>query len=458
MSWLGAALVETLEQPGGEQLATFQKSIDPAWIEEALQATGTATLRKRRLPAEQVIWLVLGMALLRDRPIDDVVDKLDLVMPGPGGSVAVAKSSVVEARNRLGQEPLKWLFQRCSKQWALQSAAEHAWRGLSVFATDGTTLRVPDSGSNREHFGLASGGDRGDSGYPLARLSAIVAVRSHLLLDASIGPYLSGEKTLADKCRSALPDHSLMIVDKNYLSAEYLLGLQRAGHNRHWLVRAKSNTKWKVLEPLRDGSLLVEMVVSKHARSKDPSLPKKFMARAVGYRFPDSKSDQWLLTSLLDDQQYPSDEIVALYHERWEIELAYDEIKTHLLEREEAIRSRTKEGVYQELWGILLAFNMVRLEMQNIAKEANVPPTRISFMMATRYIRDEWSWCAIGTPGSIPKKLHNMRKRVARFVLQPRRSERRYPRAVKIKMSKYPKKHRIPAQTSQPEPSAAPSK
>lgn len=458
MSWLQAALVETLEQPGGEQLSRFQKSIDPAWIEAALRATGTATLRKRRLPAEQVIWLVLGMALLRDRPIDEVAEKLDLVMPGPGGSNAIAKSSVIDARNRLGQEPLKWLFRRSSEQWALKSAAEHAWRGLSVFATDGTTMRVPDSDENREHFGLASGGDRGDSGYPLARLSAIIAVRSHLIVDASIGPYLTGEKTLADKCRSALPDNSLMIVDKNYLSAEYLLGLQRAGHNRHWLVRAKSNTKWKVLESLPDGSLLVEMVVSKHARGKDPTLPKKLMARAIGYRFPDSKSHQWLLTSLLDDKQFPSDEIVALYHERWEIELAYDEIKTHLLEREEAIRSRTQEGVYQELWGILLAFNLVRLEMQNIAKEANVPPTRISFMMATRYIRDEWSWCAIGAPGSIPKKLHNMRKRVARFVLEPRRSERRCPRAVKIKMSKYPKKQRTSAKTPQATSSAASAK
>ena len=113
-----------------------------------------------------------------------------------------------------------------------------------------------------------------------------------------------------------------------------------------------------------------------------------------------------------------------------------------MLEREEAIRSRTVAGVKQELWGILLAFNLVRLEMERIADEADVPPSRISFTMALRLIRDEWLWCAIASPGSIPKKLQRMRQQVARFVLPPRRSDRRFRREVKIKMSSYPKKTR----------------
>lgn len=446
MDWLAAALAETAEQPGGETLARFQQSIPPDWIEEGLKASGTVTLRKRRLPAEQVIWLVLGMAIMRDRPIDEVVSKLDLAMPGPWGN-AVAASSVVEARKRLGPEPLKWLFQRCSKQWALSSAAQHAWRGLSVFATDGTTLRVPDTGDNRDTFGLAKG-PRGDSAYPLARLVAVIAVRSHMIVNANIGSYGTGEHTLAPACFAAVPDDSVTIVDKNFLAAKCLLGLQHGGANRHWLVRAKSNTKWKIIQQLGGGDFLVELSTSSEARRQDPGLPRTYRARAIAYQYADSKGPQWLLTSLLDPKAYPADEVIGLYHERWEIELAYDELKAHLLEREETIRSRTSQGVYQELWGILLAYNLVRLEMQNIAKEAKVPPTRISFMMATRFIRDEWLWCAVASPGSIPSKLRKMRKRVAAFVLPPRRSERRYPRAVKIKMSNYPKKHRKPALSS----------
>ncbi len=188
MSWLDAALHETAEYPHPETLDTFRASIDPEWIEEALSVTGTATLRRRRLPAEQVIWLVLGMALLRDRPIIEVVRKLDLALPKRDGETRVAPSSIVQARKRVGEQPLRWLFDRCSQQWALDSARANAWRSLSLFAVDGTRLRVADSDENRHHFGLASGGKRGDSGYPLVRMASLVAVRSHVVAAAAFGP------------------------------------------------------------------------------------------------------------------------------------------------------------------------------------------------------------------------------------------------------------------------------
>lgn len=442
MSWLAAALDETASYPGPETLDTFRASIDPQWIEEALAATGTATLRRRRLPAESVIWLVLGMALERDRPIAEVATKLDLVMPASDGSQRVAPSSVAQARSRLGEEPLQWLFERCSMQWAMASARAHPWRDLAVFAADGTTLRVADSDENREHFGLASGGHRGDSAYPMVRLASLVAVRSHLVAAASFGPYAKSEYAYAQDLWTAVPDHSVTIVDRNYLAAAVLLGLQNQGTNRHWLIRAKKNTKWTEVESFGRFDKLVEMKVSSSARTQDPTLPKTFTARVVGYKHPGSKGRQWLLTSLTDPKHYPARDLVALYHERWEIELGYDEIKTHLLEREETIRSRAVVTVRQEIWGILLTYNLIRLEMERIADEADVPPTRISFVAAMRFIRDEWSWCAYASPGSIPKKLRRMRERILSFVLPPRRSERRYPRAVKIKMSSYAKKRR----------------
>jgi len=446
MSWLAAALEETAEFPHPESLETFRSHIDPQWVEKALTATGTATLRRRKLPAEQVIWLVVGMALLRDRSIVEVASKLDLVLPDRKGDTDVASSAVTQARQRLGDEPVKWLFERCAEKWAHEHARRHQWRGLSLYAADGTTLRVPDTDENREHFGLASGGNRADSGYPLVRLVALMAVRSHLIAAARFGPYGQSEHHYAEDLWSEVPDSSLVIVDRNFLSAKILLALQQTGVGRHWLVRAKSNTKWTVVKSFGRFDKLVELNVSLHARKQDPSLPRKYIARAVSYRHSGSKGRQWLLTSLTDPEAYPAAELVEMYHERWEIELGYDEIKTHMLEREEAIRSKSVCGVNQEMWGILLAFNLVRFEMAHIAEEAEVSASRVSFMMALRLIRDEWLWCSIGTPGSIPKKLRRMREKVKRFVLPPRRSQRRNRREVKIKMSNYPKKRR-PART-----------
>lgn len=440
MDWLGAALEETAEHPHPESLETFRSEIPAEWIEEALTATGTATLRRRRLPADQVVWLVIGMAMMRDRPITEVASKLDLVLPDRNDT-PIAGSAIVEARKRVGEDPLRWLFNRSASQWAHASAARHQWRGLSLYAADGTTLRVPDSEPNREHFGSASG-PRGDSGYPLLRLVALTALRSHVIAAARFGPYRNSEHHYANELWDDVPDNSVTIVDRNFLAAKVFLGLQRKGVNRHWLTRAKSNSKWKVLESFGPDDKLVEFNVSTNARRKDPSLPKTFVARAISYQHPDSEGRQWLLTSLIDADQYPAPEIVELYHERWEIEIGYDELKTHMLEREESIRSRTVDGVKQEVWGILLAFNLVRLDMERIAEQAGVPPNRISFTTSLRLIRDEWLWCAIGTPGSIPKKLRRMREQVARFVLPPRRSARRYRREVKIKMSSYPKKTR----------------
>ena len=146
---------------------------------------------------------------------------------------------------------------------------------------------------------------------------------------------------------------------------------------------------------------------------------------------------------MLDATLYPAKELAALYHERWELELGFDEIKTEMLDRQESIRSKSPKAVTQEMWGILTAYNLIRREMELIANEANVEPIRVSFVGAMRMIIDEWMWCAItSSPGAIPKHLRNLRASLHTLILPPRRSRRRYPRAVKIKMSNYPRKRR----------------
>ena len=424
-------------------LDIFQASIEPTWILDALAATGTATLRRRRLPAEQVVWLVLGMALLRDRSIVDVAERLNIALPGKRGS-EVSGSALSQARARLGEEPMKWLFGTCALHWAHHSAAAHRWRKLAVYGIDGTTLRVPDSLENRETFGAPGGGPRGTGAYPQVRLLTLMVLRSHLIAACSFGPYTVGEATHARELWSQLPDDSLCILDRNFFSPGVLLPLIRDGKSRHWLLRAKKNQSWRVLEQLGPDDYRVEMTLSRQAARKDPSLPKCFEVRAVRYQRKGFQP-QWLLTSLLDAKQYPAKEIVELYHERWELELGYDEIKTEMLDREEAIRSQSPERIRQEIWGIMLAYNLVRLEMERIASEAGVPPIRISFIMSLNLICDEWLFsAAAASPGAIPRHLRDLRAKVKRFILPPRRSERVYPRAVKIKFGSYPRNRKPP--------------
>lgn len=421
-------------------LERFQKHIDPVWIEEALEATGTATVRRRRLPADQVVWMVLGMGLLRDDAIDRVVDSLDLALPGRSG--LVAKSAIAQARQRLGDEPLAYLFAMTAAAWASKSADRHRWRGLALYGADGTTLRVADTTENRAVFGgQNAGGEKGESGYPLVRILGVMALRSHLLSAVRFADYRTGEVTLAEELWRELPDDSLTIVDRNFLVADHLTSLARSGTNRHWLTRAKSTTRLKTLRRLGKRDELVEIELSDQTRRAHPELPPIWQARAITYQRK-GFAPSVLLTSLLDPEQYPAAELVALYHERWEIELGYDEIKTHMLARQETIRSKTPQGVRQEIWGIAIAYNLVRLEMERAANEAKVEPTRISFVYALSLVCREWQRANAprAAIGNIPRDLATLRLNLKRLVLPPRRPSRSYPRAVKLKMSNYARK------------------
>lgn len=422
---------------GDDLVPKFVASLDPEWIEEALAATGTATIRKRRLPAEQVVWLVVGMCIFRDLSMRDLVATLDLALPGSRG-IRVAPSSIVQARERLGDEPLRWLFERTASTWAHASARAHAWRGLAVYGADGTTVRVPDSVDNRAHFGGQDTRWESTSGYPLVRMVTLMALRSHILAGAQFGPYGTDERVYAEKLWPLIPDQSLTIVDRNFLAARTLIGLERGGANRQWLTRSRANTVYKRVKRYAPGDELVEVNVSSEARQQDRSLPMTWQMRAIRYRRRGFKP-QTLLTSLLDPKKYPATEIVALYHERWEIELGYNEVKRVMLAREESTRSKSPRGVAQELWGLGIAYNLVRYEAERVAEEAGVPPTRISFVAALNFIETALRTWGTESAGRLPERLRKLREDLSHFIL-PERRERSYPRAVKIKMSNYPRK------------------
>jgi len=424
---------------GTEGYETLTQALDPHWVQSVLDATGTATVRRRKLPAEHAIWTVIGMALFRDRPIQAVVHHLDLVLPPSKSSTApgiVTGSAVVQARDRLGAAPMAQLFELTATHWARTSADRHRWRGLAVYGIDGTALRIADTPENERAFGRPGSG-RGKAGYPQLRLVGLMVLRSHLLAGLALGAWTEGEVTLAETLWEKIPDHSLTILDRGFLSYAPLHHLHAAGTARHWLTRAKANLKWRIVKKLGPKDSLVEITLPRQLRRDNPDLPETLSVRAVGYQRRGFRP-QTLLTSLLDPLAYPATEIATLYHERWELELGFDEIKTHTLEREEALRSRAPERVRQEVWGLAIAYNLVRLHMEHVALHAGIAPLRVSFRGALLELRDLWMTAWSISPGTLPRILERLHQHLALLILPPRRP-RRYPRAVKIKMSNYPR-------------------
>ena len=185
-----------------------------------------------------------------------------------------------------------------------------------------------------------------------------------------------------------IPDHSLTVLDKGFLSAEILLGINEHGVNRHWLIPARANLRWEVVAGSA-GDCRVRMKVSPQARRQNPALPSHWEARAIETLSRTGKR-RTLLTSLMD-ATYPAKELVERYNERWRIEVSYRELKQSLLGEAVTLRSRTPQTVRQEVWGALLAYNLIRLEMAEVAWEAKVAPTELSFIRALHYLQHEWS-------------------------------------------------------------------
>lgn len=433
---LGHWLLDTDTFAAPESLSTFQKHLPLDWIHTALEQTDKASIRRRKLPAELVVWLVIAMGLFRDRSISDVVDKLDLQLTDKLGE-SVAPSAIPQARQRLTSEPLEALFNLTAKRWIEEEDSKDTWHGLRLYSVDGTQFRTADTPELANHFGYVKHSKTSHTEYPVVRLCAFSSLRSRMIHHVAFGPSHKGEVTYTKQLLAHVPDHSLTIFDRCYLSAELLINWQRQHPHAHWMVPIKSNTKYTVLHSFSERDHLVEMQVSPQARKLDPSLPEYWQARLVLYPEPVSSNHiKGVLCSLVDEQQCSGEALLDVYFERWEIENSYGEIKHRMLEDTILLRSQSVEGVTQELWGVLLAYNLVRVEISRIAHEAEVSPLRISFMMALRDIQDEVMWCAIAAPGTIPKKLRAMRERVKRYIL-PAKRKRPKNRTVRISKTRY---------------------
>jgi hypothetical protein len=429
---LGAAFQQTILGGRPQSIEGLAGELTDKVILKCCEQAGCQDQRRRKLPVEVLVWLVIGMALFRDRCIEAVAAHLHLW----SGPTAATDGALAQRRQLVGPEPLRAVFQYTGKEWALASAQRHAWRGLALFGVDGMCLRVADTQQNEDNFGRPpSPRSKNQSGYPQLRLAGLMALRSHLLVGVEFGPYRAGETNLAKKLWPLSIDHSLVIIDKGFIDYGLFHRLLRSGVDRNLLVRARKNAKWEVIQRLGPGDLLVDVSLSAKLRREDPTLPEKLRLRAVRYQRP-GYSVQWLLTSLLDATQYPAAEVGALYHVRWEQELGWDEIKTHTLDQEESLRSKSPRMVEQEVWGLCIAYNLVRRQMEKFAEEQGIEPNRVSYRNALLVVRNTCLSAAKGVGGMRPL-LDALDAELKLLVLPERRSERAYPRHVKLKSKKY---------------------
>jgi hypothetical protein len=407
------------------------------WIEAALEYKGKASIRVRRLPAQQVVWLVIGLALYRHLSIKEVLDDLDLALPELEKPLATA-SAACQARQRLGAEPLHWLFEKSAKAWHNEDRAAYQFHGMDLLAMDGTTLRLADSAANREHFGAQGYANSKVANFPQTRGVTLMAVPTHLVLDARFGAYKTSEKAYAKELIPGIPDNSLTIFDRGFLSAELLCNLIAQGTRRHFLIPAKSNTKWKLIDGT-DADGTVEMEVSDAAMRLDATLPSTWRARAI--RVGDGKGEiAYLLTSLTDRKLFRTKQLVDCYWRRWEIETSYRELKHTMLGSKKTLRSMTVDGVTQEIWGALIAYNLVRIEIAKAALEAKCQPTDVSFILAFHTIQYElFIAAATQAQGKLPAGLKRLRERLV-MDLKEYRPDRKFDRVVKANPQRYPHK------------------
>lgn len=424
-------LADALEAPDWRR---FGQHLPYEWVEEAVTCTDAASIRHRRLPAEQVVWLVIALALYRHKSIGEVLDDLGLALPNEQAPF-VSKSAVAQARQRLGYAPLQWLFERSAQAWCEQDRRANQFKGLQLFAMDGTTLRTHDTTDNRDHFGAQSYVGETVASYPQVRGVTLTALPTHLIRDAVFGPYGTNEMRYAKQLVGQIPADSLTVFDRGFLSAEILCALTAGIDNRHFLIPAKSNTKWEVLEG-DPHDAIIRMRVSPQARAKCPDLPEFWEARAVTIVDQQARK-RVLLTSLRDRRRYTPADIAACYERRWHIETSYRELKQTMLGAALTLRSKTVEGVYQEIWGTLTAYNLIRLEIAKAALVVKCEPTEVSFIRAFHLIQFELHWMAVTRSyGKLPASMQHLRERLV-SLLNEERPGRSYDRAVKAKPQRY---------------------
>jgi Insertion element 4 transposase N-terminal/Transposase DDE domain len=357
-------------------------------VREVLQQTNRASIRERDLPAHVVLYYVIALALYMRSSYREV---LRCLLEGvqwllnPSAQVKVAgKSGISQARSRLGVEPVKRLYETVVMPIAekrTKGAWYQQWRLVSL---DGSTLDVADTAENDKAFGRP-GASRGSSAYPKIRFVGLLESGTHVLWAARMDKYETDEITLATAVVPALHQGMLCLADRFFPG--YELWRKAARTNAELLWRVRQNARLEVDKRLADGSYLSCIYASTSDRR---NRRKAIVVRVIEYGLkdvPGAEPIYRLITTILDPKLAPAKELAALYHERWEIETALDELKTHLRGAQIVLRSKTPELVQQEFYGLLMAHFAIRGLMHEAALQADEDPDRLSFVHAVRVVQ-----------------------------------------------------------------------
>jgi hypothetical protein len=356
-------------------------------VRRVLAETGRGSERERDLPAHVMVYYAIALALYAGAGTREVLRCLleGLRWLWAAEAVRVAgKSGISQARTRLGEAPLRRLYERVVRPVATPAtmgAWHREWRLVSL---DGSCLDVADTAESCAAFGRPEAG-RGESAFPQLRFVALVENGTHVLFGARLGAFADGETTLAHEALSALRPGMLCLADRQFFGHALWQAAAATGADLLW--RVKRNLRLPREARLADGSYLSTIYPSQKDRRHRI---RGVRVRVVEYRLEgvaEAESLYRLVTTILDPAEAPAAELAALYHERWEIEGALAELKTHLRGARMVLRSKTPELVRQEFWGLLLAHFAVRGLMHEAALRAGEDPDRLSFLHAVRVIR-----------------------------------------------------------------------
>ncbi len=422
-----------------DRLAGLSKIIPPEILEQALLDTGRGQQRACRLSHRVMLWVVLAMGVLTHLPIRQVFKYARRMRPGER---TPARSNLCEARQRLGVEPVRRVFDRVVRPLATPHTPGAFYKGLRLMGIDGSVLDTPDTPANAARFHRSSGG-RGDGAFPQLRKVSLVELGTHVEVALAIGGWQDSEQSLVTPLWDHLPADALLLEDRGFFSYEHWKTLAARGVKL--LVRAKGNLILRSFQRLPDGSYLAKIYPSSYHRDKDRD---GIVVRVVEYTLDDPQrtghgDSHRLMTNLFDHDVFPAVEVACSYHERWEEELVFDEQKTHLDPRRPGkpahFRSQTPAGVEQEVYALALGHFVVRALMLEAAKEDHLDVDRLSFTGCLRILQARLPECDSSTPLRLEQWYRLLLEEMAQERIEPRRN-RVNPRVVKRKMSKFAKK------------------
>jgi len=357
-------------------------------VKAVLAAQGKTSRRQRELPAHVVVYYVIALALFMQVSYGEVLRCLleGLAwLRGPRQAMkTTGKSGISQARTRLGWAVMQQLHDEVVKPLAVKNTQGAWYRRWRLVSLEGSTLDVADEKENAQAFGRPSA-SRGSSAYPQIRFVSLVENGTHVLFGSRLGGCATGEISLAPEVIAALQKGMLCLADRNFFGFRLWNQARAGGADLLW--RIKKNLRLRVEKLLPDGSYLSRIYPSERDwRHQTNGL----VVRVIDYRLEgvaDAEPIYRLLTTILDPAQGPAEELAALYHERWEIEGALDELKTHLRGAQIILRSKTPDLVRQEFYGLLLAHFAIRGLMHEAALKVGEDPDRLSFLHAVRVVR-----------------------------------------------------------------------